>query len=296
MYGLSEKLLRHLNRWTEARLRALGGAELDPAAAIPPDYHALDRLYNLQSEERQERRGLETRAAATIAAALASVAFSANAVSSQISAAGPAAVALLSIGAGLLSLGLLATSVSLFGHSRLVNLVTRWAARAATSLPLLSPAIRISSVERRAVVDALSERRKARATGDPDAIGEANRAVNRALARLIARSLPGVSALPLDLAVLLLDRQGTEIDSGVNETAAVKARGYVSDERTSMSEPASLQEAIEGADQEAQRLRGENAATIVVLRWTSLMLGLGVVVLAAGVVVLLIESPLPVTH
>jgi hypothetical protein len=54
--------------------------------------------------------------------------------------------------------------------------------------------------------------------------------------------------------------------------------------------------AIEVADQEAQQLRSVNAATVVVLRWTSLMLGLGVVILAAGVVVLLVDAPVPVGH
>jgi uncharacterized membrane protein YdjX (TVP38/TMEM64 family) len=82
-----------------------------------PDYHALDRLYNLQSEERQERRGLETRASASIAAALTAVAFSANAVSDRLPEAKAPAIVCLVSGGALVFIGVFLSTFALLGGS-----------------------------------------------------------------------------------------------------------------------------------------------------------------------------------
>jgi hypothetical protein len=106
---------------------------------------------------------------------------------------------------------------------------------------------------------------------------------------LIAGVLPG-TALPLDLALLLLDRRRTAVETEPMTTTT--GTGSESDASVrSMREPADLAEALEIADQEAQRLQGENIATAVLLRWTSLLLGIGVVLLVAGIVVLLLQHP-----
>lgn len=283
--------LRWVHQWTEDRLDDDADDEVEVVATEggASDYHALDRLYALQSEERTERRGLETRAAATIAAALASIALSLNAVSSQISAAGVVAVVLLSTGAGLLALGLLATSVSLFGQSRFAVLVTRAVARLMPAVPLLTASVGIPDRERQSLISSLEQRRQARAGGDTATLREATRAVNLAMARVLARSVPGFS-LPLDLALAVLDRRGASPRTRGADAAALGS-STASEVGYSLREPGNLDEAIDIADQEAQQLRSVNAATVVVLRWTSLMLGVGVVILAAGAVVLLVDAP-----
>ena len=100
-----------------AAAKPLAMADLDL-----PDYHALDRLYSLQSEERQERRGLETRASASIAAALTAVAFSANAVSDRLPEAKASAIACLASGGALVFVGVFSrlprTAASRRGRSR----------------------------------------------------------------------------------------------------------------------------------------------------------------------------------
>lgn len=83
-----------------------------------PDCHALDRLYSIECEERQERRGLETRASASIVAALSTVAFSANAVSDRLGNVGPWTITLLGGGALFIFTGAGLSTAALVGGSR----------------------------------------------------------------------------------------------------------------------------------------------------------------------------------
>jgi hypothetical protein len=107
--------------------------------------------------------------------------------------------------------------------------------------------------------------------------------------------LAGAAGLPLDLALsVLASRSDRPAAAQPGEGDASGPAEFVA-EVVSLREPGDLDRALDVADREAQRLKGENIAMVVVLRWTSLMVGLGVLFLVAGIIALLIEVPTPPT-
>jgi hypothetical protein len=95
--------------------RRLMRCRCKPEPTDEAKYHALDYLRAVQCEERQERRGLETRASANIAASLAVIAFSGNAIADELHGAEALAIFLLSFGTAIVFLGVVLNTRCLLG-------------------------------------------------------------------------------------------------------------------------------------------------------------------------------------
>jgi hypothetical protein len=256
------------------------------------DYHALDRLYAIQGEERQERRGLETRAIASIVAALTAVAFSTNAISDRLTAAEPLPIVLLAVGASVIFAGVFLCTFTLLGGSSATIGVARAVGAALAKVNLVTlPALGLSvSLDRdleRARLDVLDAARIVRirvtaeggkTTADAGNAASALAKASKLLQKLAAGSSPvgGYTfvAAPPTVAGKLTELPATQTD-GADET---------------LREPEDLQEAMRLADLQARRLRDENGAAVLVLKVSTLLISLGVLILVSGVVLLLAQK------
>ena len=255
----------------------------------PRDYHALDRLYAIQSEEREERRGLETRAIASIAAALTAVAFSANAVSSRLAVAHTAAIWCLGIGAGVIFAGVFLSTFALLGGSSATIRLARIVAKTNIALSTVGFTISVNRDLDRAsldVADAAHLLRVGARGSNPyqsDDLEQAQAAL--ATASKWLRKLAG--SLVIGVAV------DDPTESRSVRAEPVSSSGASDPSADGLREPARLEPALDQAESDARRLRNENAASVTVLRCSSALISIGVFVLVAGVVVLLAQ-PMPV--
>jgi hypothetical protein len=262
-----------------------------------PDYHALDRLYAIQSEERQERRGLETRAGAGIAAALTAVAFSANAVSDRLSSASALAIVLLALGAGVLFFGVFLSTFALLGGSSTTLAIARQLGRGIANVNTITVgavSVTLDSELNRASVDVDDAARTLRrfegapVRSDVDVAGTV-KALD-GLAKVL-RALSGSTGL----GIVSLSFGGTEPAGAAEAPKREVAEAAQSDELASgLREPEDLGLATDRAEAAARRLRQDNAAAVIVLKASSFCISSGVLILVIGVVVAL-ASPAPAT-
>jgi hypothetical protein len=258
------------------------------AAGDRPDYHALDRLYSLQSEERQERRGLETRAGASIAAALTAVAFSANAVSDRLPDAKALAVVFLAAGGALVFVGVfLSTFALLGGSSTTIAIARRLGGELARVNVAIGPfAITLDSELNRASVDvddaarALLVRLRVKPT---PAGADANRLASTLTeAAKVLRRLSGTQWA----ATSEIGESTSRVEEVTTEAAGTAA--HPTDQTSpGLREPADLDLALEVAEAAARRLRQDNAASVIVLKASSFLISLGVLVTVVGVILTL---------
>jgi hypothetical protein len=261
----------------------------------PPDYHALDQLYAIQSEERQERRGLETRAAASIAAALTAVAFSANAISDRLSVADVLPIVLLAVGACLVFGGVLLSTSALMGGSSVTIRNARRVAAALSKVNLITlPVIGVSiSLDReldraRIDVDDAARVLRLRVSGGQNAKAGVE-------AERVASALAAASKLLQKLAGTGPVMTPGFIGADTTQSPSAQAPGREPTTAQSpevddgLREPGDLEAAMRKAEWQARRLRDDNSAAILVLKVSTALVSLGVLILVAGVVLLLAQ-------
>ncbi|MCW2986826.1 MAG: hypothetical protein JWR63_4396 [Conexibacter sp.] len=250
-----------------------------------PDYHALDRLYSIESEERQERRGLETRASASIVAALSTVAFSANAVSDRLGNVGPWTIALLGGGALFIFTGVGLSTAALVGGSRTTRRIV-----SAFAMNLSTVSVGVAGMHLQLTLDPDLDRASA----------DVEQAARTLRMRTEVATFPGAGRLLAELLAVSAGIRTLKASDTAHSTehgevlgpshAAITPQAAPEPSPDSsltawpLREPADLEEAMRRAETSARRLREENNEAVVVLKLSSLAVALGVLILVAGVV------------